>query len=145
MEKRVIFLALSVATLAQSEELNKVVVEEMINTQIVKEVSAKEIKSADLADALQKNIPSINLIRRSGIANDIILRGQKRDNINIIIDGTKVCGACVNRMDPPTSHVLTNNIDTVEVTEGPFDVENFGTLSGLVNIKTKKPTKKFRE
>jgi len=81
MKKRVIFLALSVATLAQSEELNKVVVEEMINTQIVKEVSAKEIKSADLADALQKNIPSINLIRRSGIANDIILRGQKRDNI----------------------------------------------------------------
>jgi iron complex outermembrane receptor protein len=143
MKKRVIFLALSMATFAESANLDKVVVEEAINTQIVKDVSGKEIKSADLADALQKNIPSINLIRRSGIANDIILRGQKRDNINVIIDGTKVCGACVNRMDPPTSHVLTNNIDTVEVTEGPFDVENFGTLSGLVNIKTKKPTKKF--
>jgi len=143
MNKRMIFLALSVVPFIHSADLDKVVVEESINTQIVKDVSGKEIKSADLAEALSKNIPSVSLIRRSGIANDILLRGQKRDNINIIIDGTKVCGACVNRMDPPTSHVLTNNIETVEVTEGPFDVENFGTLSGLVNIKTKKPTKEL--
>ncbi len=143
INKRVIFLSLSLATLIQASDLDKVVVEEQINTQIVDDVSGKEIKSADLAEALQKNVPSVNLIRRSGIANDILLRGQKRDNINVIIDGTKVCGACVNRMDPPTSHVLTNNIQTVEVTEGPFDVENFGTLSGMVNIKTKKPTKEL--
>ena len=143
MQKKIILLAFTSSLFAQSAELGKVVVEEQINTQIVKDVSGKEIKSADLAEALNKNIPSINIIRRSGIANDIILRGQKRDNINIIIDGTKVCGACINRMDPPTSHVLTNNIDTVEVSEGPFDVENFGTLSGIVNIKTIKPSKKL--
>ncbi len=143
MQKKIILLAFTSSLFAQSAELDKVVVEEQINTQIVKDVSGKEIKSADLAEALSKNIPSINIIRRSGIANDIILRGQKRDNINVIIDGTKVCGACVNRMDPPTSHVLTNNIDTVEVSEGPFDVENFGTLSGIVNIKTIKPSKKL--
>ncbi len=143
MKKRVILLSICAITYAQSADLEKVTIEETINSQIVKDVSAKEIKSADLAEALSKNIPSVDIVRRSGIANDILLRGQKRDNINIIIDGTKVCGACVNRMDPPTSHVLTNNIQTVEVTEGPFDVENFGTLSGLVNIKTKKPTKEL--
>ena len=143
MQNKLILLALTSSLFAQSAQLGKIVVEEQINTQIVKDVSGKEIKSADLAQALEKNIPSINIIRRSGIANDILLRGQKRDNINIIIDGTKVCGACVNRMDPPTSHVLTNNIDSVAVSEGPFDVENFGTLSGIVNIKTLKPTKKL--
>ena len=42
-------------------------------------------------------------------------------------------------MDPPTSHVLTNNIDTIDIIEGPYDVENFGTLSGAVKIKTKQP------
>ncbi len=143
MQKKFILLALTSSLFAQSAQLGKIVVEEQINTQIVKDVSGEEIKSADLAQALERNIPSINIIRRSGIANDILLRGQKRDNINVIIDGTKVCGACVNRMDPPTSHVLTNNIDTVEVSEGPFDVENFGTLSGIVNIKTIKPTQKL--
>ncbi len=143
MNKKIILLALTSSLFAQSAQIEKIVVEEPINTIIVKDVSGEEIKSADLAEALNKNIPSVNIIRRSGIANDILLRGQKRDNINVIIDGTKVCGACVNRMDPPTSHVLTNNVDTVEITEGPFDVENFGTLSGLVNIKTIKPTKEL--
>lgn len=107
------------------------------------DVSGEEVKSADLAEALMKKVPSISIVRRSGIANDIILRGQKKDNINILIDNAKVYGACPNRMDPPTSHVLTNNIEGIEVTEGPYDVENFGTLSGSVKITTKKPSKEF--
>ena len=103
------------------------------------DVSGEQIKSADLADALSRNVPSISLIRRSGIANDIILRGQNKDNINITIDNAKIYGACPNRMDPPTSHILTNNIESINVIEGPYDVQNFGTLSGLVEVKTKQP------
>jgi iron complex outermembrane receptor protein len=144
MKKSAIFLSLCVASYLQSSELSKVVVEEKVNTITVKNLSQEELKSADLADALVKNVPSASLVRRSGIANDIILRGQKRDNINIIIDGTKVCGACVNRMDPPTSHVATHIVQNVEIKEGPFDVEHMGTLSGLVNITTKEPKSGFR-
>ena len=107
------------------------------------DVSGEEVKSADLAEALTKKVPSVSIVRRSGIANDIILRGQKKDNINILIDDAKIYGACPNRMDPPTSHVLTNNIEGVEIIEGPYDVENFGTLSGAVKITTKKPDEGF--
>jgi len=108
------------------------------------DVSTEQVKSADLAEALTRNLPGVSLVRRSGIANDIILRGQKKDNINILVDDTKTYGACVNRMDPPTSHILTNNIETIEITEGPYDVENFGTLSGAVRITTKKPSQDFK-
>ena len=59
--------------------------------------------------------------------------------LNILIDDAKIYGACPNRMDPPTSHVLSNNIQSVEVIEGPYDVENFGTLSGKVKVHTKQP------
>ena len=83
------------------------------------------------------------MVRRSGIANDIIVRGQKKDNINITIDGAKVCGACPNRMDPPISHILTNNIDYIEINEGPYNVEDFGVLSADVKIHTIKPKKEF--
>jgi iron complex outermembrane receptor protein len=139
--KRSIYLSLaSIAVLHGAEELEAISVNETIDTKVVKNISGEEVKSADLAEALNKNMPSISLIRRSGIANDIILRGQKRDNINITIDGTKIYGACVNRMDPPTSHVVTHAIENVEVREGPFDVEEFGVLSGSVKITTKKPT-----
>ena len=106
----------------------------------ISDVAHKAQTSADVAQALSDSIPSIDMSRRSGIANDIILRGQKRDNISIDIDGTKVFGACPNRMDPPISHIVTNQIESIEVIEGPYDVENFGTLSGGVKIKTKKPS-----
>lgn len=107
------------------------------------DVAKEEIKSGDLSQTLANKIPTISMVRRSGIANDIILRGQKKDNINILIDDGKIYGACPNRMDPATSHILTNNIETINVIEGPYDVANFGTLSGAVKIATKKPSKEF--
>lgn len=138
--KKVVF-AVSIVTMAVSsalaaEEIGTIEVE---STKL-SDVSGEEVKSADLAEALTRKVPSISLVRRSGIANDIILRGQKKDNINILIDNTKVYGACPNRMDPPTSHILTNTIDSIEVIEGPYDVENFGTLSGAVKVTTIKPS-----
>ncbi len=139
----VLSLALAPMLLAETVQMQELQVEAKINSVMISDVSGEELKSADLAESLSETVPSISLVRRSGIANDIILRGQKKDNINVLADGTKTYGACPNRMDPATSHILTNNIESVEVTEGPYDVENFGTLSGLVDIKTKKPSKEL--
>jgi iron complex outermembrane receptor protein len=115
-----------------------------VESTLITEVAQKAQTSADVAQALSDAVPSIDMSRRSGIANDIFIRGQKRDNITVEVDGTKVCGACPNRMDPPASHIVANQIEQVEVIEGPYDVETFGTLSGGVKIKTKQPTKDFK-
>lgn len=123
---------------AETIKLDTIAVEA---TAVVDDVSGEQLKSADLGEALSREVPSIQMVRRSGIANDIIVRGQKKDNINILVDGTKTYGACPNRMDPAISHIPTNNIERVEVITGPFDVENFGTLSGAVKVQTKTPTK----
>jgi iron complex outermembrane receptor protein len=139
----VLSLVLTPMLLAETVKMQELQVEAKINSAKISDVSGEELKSADLAESLSETVPSISLVRRSGIANDIILRGQKKDNINVLADGTKTYGACPNRMDPATSHILTNNIESVEVTEGPFDIENFGTLSGMVDIKTKKPSKEL--
>lgn len=133
-------LLLSPLLLAEAIEMEEVQIQETVNTVIINDISGEELKSADLADSLTRTVPSVSLVRRSGISNDIILRGQKKDNINITVDGAKIYGAGPNRMDPPTSHILTNNIESIEIKEGPYDVEHFGTLSGLVDVKTRKPS-----
>ncbi|QKF81367.1 TonB-dependent receptor [Halarcobacter ebronensis] len=141
--RRIVGISLVCASMLCAEnsvDIGSLVVED-VTTQVVEDISSDEIKSADLAETLMKHIPSINIVRRSGIANDIILRGSKKDNINVLIDDSKIYGACPNRMDPPTSHVLSNNVESVEVVEGPYDVENFGTLSGLVKVNTKEISK----
>ncbi|SFV70470.1 TonB-dependent receptor [hydrothermal vent metagenome] len=143
--KRIIYLSFACSLLLQAAqvELETINVEAKADTEVIKDVHGEDIKSADLAEALFKQSPSVSLVRRSGIANDIIVRGQKKDNINVTIDGAKVCGACPNRMDPPVSHVLTNNIDFIEINEGPFNVEDFGVLSADIKIHMKKPKPEF--
>ena len=136
--KRIVSLSLlTFSVLSAAEvELSPIAVESTVIT----EVAQKAQTSADVAQALSEAVPSIDMNRRSGIANDVFIRGQKRDNISVEVDGTKVFGACPNRMDPPISHIVANQIDEIDVIEGPYDVENFGTLSGGIQIKTKKPT-----
>jgi len=125
---------------ASAVDLGIIKVEAKVDTEVVKDLHGEALKSADLAEALFRQSPSVALVRRSGIANDIIVRGQKKDNINVTIDGVKLYGACPNRMDPPVSHVLTNNIDFIEMHEGPYSVEDFGVLSADVKVHTIKPT-----
>lgn len=144
--KKIITLSFGLAAILSANEavkLEQVNIVEKSNSKLIKDINSEELKSADLAEALIKNSANISIVRRNGIANDIILRGQKKDNINILIDGAKIYGACPNRMDPPTSHVVTNNIKSVKIIEGPYDVENFGTLSGLVKVETKDPKEGF--
>ena len=145
LKKSLILSAICASALLHAEVgIQAIDVNASTDTQVIKDIHAEDVKSADLAEALFKQTPSISLVRRSGIANDIILRGMKKDNINITIDGMKLYGACPNRMDPPVSHVLTNNIDYIEIDQGPFSVEDFGILSANVDIRTITPSKDFQ-
>jgi len=139
MRKKIFLSIITITTIYASEiQLAPIGVE---STQIT-DVAQNAQTSADVAQALSSTVPGIDISRRSGIANDVLIRGQKRDNISVTVDGTKVCGACPNRMDPPISHVLASQIQSIDITEGPYDVEDFGVLSGGLKIHTKQPTKK---
>jgi len=144
-KKQAVTLSLICASSLWAEEvqMQTIDVNASIDSEVIKDIHGEDVKSADLADALFKQSSSVSLVRRSGIANDIIVRGQKKDNISITIDGVKIYGACPNRMDPPVSHVLTNNIDYIEINEGPYNVEDFGVLSADVKVHTIKPDKAF--
>lgn len=110
-----------------------------------KNVAADEMvkfsRQSDLGEMLSNTLPEVTLVRNSGVGNDIIVRGFRKDNINVTIDDAKVCGACPNRMDPPAMHVSSSQIANVEVQEGPFDVTQFGSLGGKINVVTKEPAK----
>lgn len=141
MTSKIALSLLTISSLYASEvELSKINIESTLITEVAQNAQT----SADVAQALTANVPSIDMSRRSAIANDILIRGQKRDNITVEVDGTKVYGACPNRMDPPVSHILANQIEEIEVIEGPYDVETFGTLSGGLKIQTKRPSKELK-
>lgn len=81
--------------------------------------------------------------RKAGVANDVVVRGFQQENINFLIDGARVYGACPSQMDPPASHVDLSQVERVEFTKGPFDVRNEGSLGASVNVVTKAPEQRL--
>lgn len=105
--------------------------EESLTIREVRESSAK-----DVGEAL-KQVDGVSYVRKGAIANDVVLRGFQRDNINVLIDGVRLHGACPSRMDPPAFHVDFAEVEQIQIVKGPYDVENPGSLGGLVDVKTK--------
>jgi iron complex outermembrane recepter protein len=75
LSRKQIYLSLFCATFLCANEatiLEDVNIIESSNSILLKDISKEEIKSADLAEALSKNSANIQMVRRNGIANDII-------------------------------------------------------------------------
>lgn len=138
----ILSLAAIAALASEPVSIQKITVEASgDNKSIEADEMVKFSRQSDLAEMLSQTLPEITHVRNSAVGNDIILRGFRKDNLTITIDDAKVCGACPNRMDPPSMHVSSSQIQSVEVQEGPFDVTQFGSLGGKINIVTKDPQK----
>ena len=110
---------------------------EVLAVRDVRESSARDVGEA-LAD-----VDGLWKIRKGGIASDVVLRGFQSGNLNVLVDGARIFGACPNHMDPPAFHVDFSEIQEVVITKGAFDVENQGSLGGLVQIINKRPESGF--
>lgn len=98
----------------------------------------RESPARDLGEALQ-DVPGLNFVRKGAIANDIVLRGLQRDNLNVFLDGVRLYGGCPSRMDPPSFHFDFSEVDSVDIIKGPYDLRNPGSLGGMINAVSKAP------
>jgi len=114
---------------AQRQELNR----ESLSIREVRESPAK-----DMGEAL-KQVGGMSYVRKGAIANDLVLRGLQRDNINVLVDGVRLHGACPSRMDPPAFHYDFAEIEQIVVVKGPYDLSNPGGLGGVIDAQTRKP------
>jgi len=102
----------------------------------------RESYARDIGEALQ-DVPGMTFIRKGAIANDIVMRGLQRDNINMLLDGVRLYGGCPSRMDPPSFHFDFAEVERIEIIKGPYDLENPGSMGGLVNAVSRSPGEGF--
>jgi iron complex outermembrane recepter protein len=96
----------------------------------------RETAARDVGEALD-GLADLSKVRKAGIANDVVLRGMKKDDVAVLIDGQQLHGACPSRMDPPAFHLDYAEVDRIEVKKGPFDVTHPGGVGGLVDVRTR--------
>jgi len=104
-------------------------------------VEATEVRESPARDVGELLADEAGLwkLRKGGIASDVVVRGLQSRDLNVLIDGQRVYGACPNHMDPPAFHVDFSEVERVDVGKGPFDVRYQGSLGGVVNVVTRRP------
>tara|TARA_B100000900_G_scaffold203325_2_gene172404 strand:- start:29847 stop:31862 length:2016 start_codon:yes stop_codon:yes gene_type:complete len=126
-----------VVVTAQFEEKNK---QDALHDVII--ISANTINNggfSNLSDVL-KFQSNIKLSNDNILGSQINIQGISGENIKILIDGVPVIGRLNGNID--ISQISLNNIDRIEIVEGPLSVQ-YGSdaLGGTVNIITKKAEK----
>lgn len=96
----------------------------------------RESSARDMGEALE-SVAGITSVNKGAIANDIVLRGLQRDNVNVFLDGVRLYGGCPSRMDPPSFHFDFAEVDSIEIIKGPYDLRNAGSLGGMINAVSK--------
>ena len=79
---------------------------------------SSDSKSAIDGGDLLLQVPGISGVKMGTHGVDPVIRGQKHNQLNILLDGAYVHGGCPNRMDPPTSYASTEIYDEVIVLKG---------------------------
>ena len=103
----------------------------------------RQSAARDVGEAVAQT-PGIWKVRKAGIANDIVQRGFRSKDMNILVDGQRIYGACPNHMDPAAFHADFAEVDRVEVGKGPFDMRPQGSRGGIINIVTRRPAPGWR-
>jgi len=125
-------------TLAPATVTEHVTVAAAMPRDSLETTEVRESAARDVGEALAETA-GVWRLRKGAIASDVVLRGLQSRDLNVLIDGQRVYGACPNRMDPPAFHVDFSEVERVEVGKGPFDVRYQGSMGGLVNIVTRRP------
>lgn len=108
---------------------------------VIDESRIKAQGAVNLRDVLTNDL-NIRLSNDPVLGSSLTMMGVGGENIKILIDGVPMVGRTNGNID--LSQINLNNVERIEVVEGPLSV-SYGTnaLGGAINLITKK-TKKTR-
>ena len=110
----------------------------------VKVIDSKRIEAqgaVNLQELMEQEM-NIRVSQDNVLGSSMSIQGLSGENVKILIDGVPVVGRMNGNVD--LSQINLNNIERVEIVEGPLSV-NYGTnaLAGTINLITKKNKKRF--
>lgn len=92
-----------------------------------------------LTESALERIPAISLVSRGNFAPEPTFRGFSSGQVNLTIDGMHIFGACTDKMDPVSSYVETNNLNSISTGNDNESSSNGAGLGGCIDMKTAKP------
>lgn len=106
---------------------------------IISKTTIQNMGAQNLGEVLQ-NQSGVQLNQDPSLGTTMQLQGLGGQNVKILINGVPMIGRLNGNID--VSQILANNIERIEIIEGPMSVV-YGTdaIGGIINVITKKPLK----
>lgn len=102
--------------------------------------SSRELtKSLNTTEDALALIGGVAMMQRGNAAWEPSIRGMSAGQIAITIDGMKMIGACVDRMDPITAYIDIDNLQRIELSKGASDITTAQTIGGTLTMRTARP------
>jgi len=113
-------------------DLNEVV----INTDQPAKKSTQFYQSSKLSttEDILARMEGVSMIRRGPIGMEPSLRGFSSGQINLVLDGMKVFGACTDKMDPVSIYIEPMNLQRIGVEHGANGLEMGSSIGGTINL-----------
>lgn len=105
---------------------------------VAAEPSAPRHALATTEDLLAR-LQGVSLVQRGAFAAEPVVRGYSGGQIALLVDGMPVVGACVDKMDPASSYIEPENLESVTVTRGAADLSVGSQVGGAVAFATERP------
>ncbi|MGB1004175.1 MAG: TonB-dependent receptor plug domain-containing protein, partial [Salibacteraceae bacterium] len=90
-------------------------------------------------DEVMQEIEGVSLIRRGNYAAEPTFRGMSSGQLSVTIDGMKIFGACTDKMDPVSSYVSSNNLESISVSSNSNNATQGSNVGGGFDFQTKGP------
>ena len=81
------------------------------------EISSTPLPPSDAAELLANEL-GVSVARKGGKGYEPIIRGQQQSQLNVLMGGSYIYGACPGRMDPPTTYAPLSGYDKIRILKG---------------------------
>lgn len=91
-------------------------------------------KAATTEDILAR-LPELSLIRRGSYGMEPVIRSYSSGQVNLLLDGMRIHGACTDKMDPASIYIEPVNLKSIEVRTNGSSFINGSSIGGSINMK----------
>lgn len=104
-----------------------------------------EAKGQLVASDLLRTLPGIAVSNTGGMGKQTTLRirGEEGYRTVVYVDGVKISDPTGTQVGPRFAHLMTSEIERIEVLRGPQGMMYGADAGGVINITTKRPSEKL--
>jgi iron complex outermembrane recepter protein len=94
--------------------------------------------SSTIEDILSR-LPEVSLVRRGSYGMEPSIRSFNGGQINVLVDGMRIHGACTDKMDPATIYIEPINLENLQVQTTSAGFMTGSSVGGTINMKMAEP------